>query len=168
MQNTQPLRKTLGLTQEQLAGLLGIKRAELAMAERGIRLLPLKASNRLSLLEYSIAQPVETAISVNKPMMELQLEQCRRKLKQNILLLQKMQKQEAQNFKCMQALHLLAVQQPNDASKIKVNLWIASIQTLVQEELKHCGKTIQQIIECEILALQTMEQKILQQINSLL
>ncbi len=166
MQNTQPLRKVLGLTQEQLAGLLGIKRVELAMAERGIRLLPLKASNRLSLLEFSITEPIETDTPVNKPLMELQLEQCRRKLKQNILLLQKMQEQETQCFKCMQALHLLATQQPNDASKIKVNLWIASIETVVQEELKHCGKTLQQIIECEITALQTMEQKILQQITN--
>lgn len=143
MQNTQPLRKLLGLTQEQLAGLLGIKRVELAQAERGIRFLPPKAYTRLSLIEYSTTKTNEITTTISKPQLETQLLYCKQKLKQYEGILHKMKEQEQQNLQCLHALKILELQQPNDAHKEKVSLWIFSIQTQVQEAAKHCDKTVQ-------------------------
>ena len=57
----QAVRASLGLTQQELAWLLGVSRSALSMAERGRRTLPLPALQRLLQLWQAITQPAPVA-----------------------------------------------------------------------------------------------------------
>lgn len=168
MQHLRLIRKEMGITQAQLAGILGIQRSQLAQAECGLRFLPMKANSRLFLIESFLNNLVLTQKDntvKNLQQWQLQLQQCQQKIRQNNQILTAMQLQEKQCLQCLLVIERLQQEQPNDTATAKVALWISSIQVVQQEQLKLSGTGIQQIIACETTALEQMEQYIYSQLE---
>lgn len=162
MKSIQILRKKLGLTQVQMAGILGINRVQLSFAEKSLRLLPYESLSRLSLIENSATHTAQRKAkrTINQATLLKQLDYCKKKIQRNKQLIKKIQQKEQQCIVCLEAFQQIIEQQPCDKYQQKIAWWIRGLEPEIQKKLKHYCHSTYEVTELETIAFEKLKQQI--------
>ncbi len=153
------VRELTGISQQQLADYLGVKRTQVAAAEIGSRDLP-DAANLEALNMYLILQePKETAqlqtenasqtVTLHKKLLK-RIKQCTAQIDIARIELENMQAQYKQCGNALYMVNELLVRLPDDEAHETNRLVLQIIERKAMEKLKTCGVEVQGLLQLDI------------------
>ena len=160
MSTLKDLRLSLGLTQQQLADMLGITRTQLSMAELNRRLLPTSALLRMGNLEIQITAQTSSRIEEE---LQRQSQKARNFLSAQILennrlaavtniKLEKLRDQHKQFLKALQGVtNLLNNLEANDSTNNE-RLFLEIVEAGLLKKMDTCGIEQQTALQMKIEA----------------